>query len=150
MLKLSEESPRLLIDEKLFKEVITNLAQNSLAAINERFPLDAVEPECESCREFNSGEIVIETFVKNEKYILTIADNGNGMDEKTLSRIFEPYYTTKANGTGLGLTMVYKIIKEFRGDINVDSVKGHGTVFTISIPIPQSGTPLLSNGREGA
>jgi signal transduction histidine kinase len=67
------------------------------------------------------------------------------MDEKTASKIFEPYYTTKATGTGLGLTMVYKIVKEFKGDIDVKSVKNHGTVFTISFPVPQKETMLLEN-----
>ena len=76
---------------------------------------------------------------------LTFADNGSGMDSDTSSHIFEPYYTTKANGTGLGLTTVYKIIKEFRGDIDVKSVLGHGTVFTIRLPVPQSDVKLLAS-----
>ena len=59
------------------------------------------------------------------------------------SKIFEPYYTTKADGTGLGLTTVYKIIKEFKGDINVQSELNKGTIFTISIPVPQKETKLL-------
>ena len=122
-----------MIDEKLFREVLMNLTQNAFGAIEERFASE------------QGGELHFESFIKNERYWLTIADNGCGMDEQTASRIFEPYYTTKASGTGLGLTTVYKIIKEFKGDINVQSVKGHGTVFTISIPLPQKRTLLLED-----
>ena len=87
--------------------------------------------------------LIINSFIKNDHYILTIADNGCGMDEATCSRIFEPYYTTKADGTGLGLTTVYKIVKEFRGEITVNSELDEGTVFTVQIPVPQKETMLL-------
>ncbi|MBQ5492195.1 MAG: PAS domain S-box protein [Treponema sp.] len=137
-LHLCKQGERLLIDEKLFREVLMNLTQNAFGAIQERFSSET------------GGELHIESFIKNERYWLTIADNGCGMDEQTASRIFEPYYTTKANGTGLGLTTVYKIIKEFKGDINVQSVKGHGTVFTISIPLPQKRTLLLEDATGGS
>ena len=83
------------------------------------------------------------TQVKSDSFILTVADNGCGMSEETASRIFEPYFTTKTTGTGLGLTMVYKIVKEFSGDIQVKSLLGEGTVFTISLPIPQLERRLL-------
>ncbi len=131
-LRLCKDSPRLFIDEKLFRELVINLAQNALAAMEERFS-------------DGSGRLLIESHVKDGKYVLNVADNGAGMDEKTASKIFEPYYTTKATGTGLGLTMVYKIVKEFKGDIDVKSVKGHGTVFTISLPVPQKETMLLED-----
>jgi signal transduction histidine kinase len=62
------------------------------------------------------------------------------MKNETVSKIFEPYFTTKANGTGLGMTMVYKIIKEFSGDIQVESQEGKGTVFTMQFPLQQDGT----------
>ena len=65
------------------------------------------------------------------------------MDAETCNHVFEPYYTTKSNGTGLGLTTVYKIIKEFRGDISVTSELNRGTVFTVSLPVPQKSTMLL-------
>ncbi|HAK68269.1 MAG TPA: two-component sensor histidine kinase [Treponema sp.] len=140
-LRLCKTSPRLLIDEKLFREVLINITQNALAAIASRFPSGAGSSG-------EDGELLIESEVKDERYILTIADNGCGMDEKTASHIFEPYYTTKASGTGLGLTTVYKIIKEFRGDIAVKSVENHGTIFTVSLPVPQKGTLLLPDNSN--
>ncbi|MDE5897678.1 MAG: two-component sensor histidine kinase, partial [Treponemataceae bacterium] len=69
-----------------------------------------------------------------------------GMSGEVVSRIFEPYFTTKATGTGLGMTMVYKIIKEFSGDIQVESKAGSGTTFTIVLPVPQTETKLISGG----
>ena len=57
----------------------------------------------------------------------------------TVNLTFEPYFTTKANGTGLGMTMVYKIVKEFSGDIQVESEEGKGTIFTMVFPLQQDG-----------
>jgi two-component system, sporulation sensor kinase E len=136
IIKLNADGVRLLIDEKLFREVIVNIAQNSIYAINEK------QKNADSSF---AGQFVIESKIKNEKYYISIADNGSGMDEKTLERIFEPYYTTKANGTGLGMTTVYKIIKEFNGDVNVKSFVGQGTIFTIQLPLPQTATKLLEH-----
>ena len=89
------------------------------------------------------GLVTVETSVIKDNFVVSISDNGIGMDSDTLGRIFEPYFTTKANGTGLGMTMSYKIIKEFGGDIQVKSEKGKGTVFLISLPVPQTETKLL-------
>lgn len=132
--KASESGTRILLDEKLFRDVIMNISQNALAALKSKF----------SGKE-NGGKFCISNTVRDNKFIITIADNGCGMSEESLSKIFEPYYTTKANGTGLGMTMVYKIIKEFSGEIIVDSKEGEGTAFTISFPIPQKDVKLLSS-----
>ena len=143
-LRLSKSNTRLLMDEKLFREVIVNIVQNALAAITQRFSSSAED----TTGGFSHGELIIESWVKDEHYFLSFADNGSGMDSETSSHIFEPYYTTKSNGTGLGLTTVYKIIKEFRGDIDVKSVLGHGTVFTITLPVPQSGVKLIASKKS--
>ncbi|MGN0728290.1 sensor histidine kinase [Treponema sp.] len=127
--RLQGNGVRLLIDDKLFREIFINIIQNAKSAV-----LSGKKPE---------GKIAVNSFLKDGQYIMTIADNGCGMDEATCSRIFEPYYTTKADGTGLGLTTVYKIVKEFRGDIAVNSELEKGTVFTIQIPAPQKNTMLL-------
>lgn len=131
-LDLMQGPPKLMLDDKLFRQVVLNLVQNAMAAL-------ASQEEVEE-----TGKILwLNSQVKSESFILTIADNGCGMDEKTAARVFEPYFTTKTTGTGLGLTMVYKIIKEFSGDIQVKSLLGEGTVFTISLPIPQLEQKLL-------
>ena len=139
-LDFTSENKRVLIDEKLFRQVIINIAQNALAAIKSKFPL---------CEEENPenldmpGMITFKTSIIKDNFVVSVADNGIGMDSDTVSRIFEPYFTTKANGTGLGMTMAYKIIKEFGGDIQVKSEKGKGSLFLISLPLPQTETKLL-------
>jgi signal transduction histidine kinase len=127
-----EISPRVMLDEKLFRQVILNLIKNSIAAIN-----------AEETKNTQAA-ISIASMLKNNRYILTLSDTGSGMDEKTLAHIFEPYFTTKIDGTGLGLTMVYKIIKEFFGDIYVTSKQGEGTSFVISLPVHQHRQKLIS------
>ena len=134
----SESGIRILLDEKLFRDVIMNISQNSLAALKSKYK------ESDTAGE-SGAKFCISNSVRENKYIITIADNGCGMSEESLSKIFEPYYTTKANGTGLGMTMVYKIIKEFSGEIIVDSEEGKGTAFTITFPIPQKDVKLLSS-----
>ena len=136
--KPSESGKRILLDEKLFRDVVMNISQNSLAALKSKYNGDA-EAGAKFC---------ISNSVRENKFIITIADNGCCMSEESLSKIFEPYYTTKANGTGLGMTMVYKIIKEFSGEIIVDSKEGEGTAFTITFPIPQKDTKLLSSDNR--
>ena len=144
-LRMPEKSIRLLIDEKLFREVIINIAQNAFAAIKERYTeCSEISESCRSC----PGKIDFIAAVKGDNYVISIADNGSGIDEKDIPRIFEPYYTTKANGTGLGMTMAYKIIKEFNGDIQVESHKNEGTKISILIPIPQTDRKLLGDTSE--
>lgn len=137
---LCNDETRLMIDEKLFRDVINNIVQNSIAAIKERSAdLDM------AVASGYKGKFNMNSMIKDDHYVLVISDNGIGMSEKTVSHIFEPYYTTKPNGTGLGMTMVYKIIKEFSGDIAVSSTRGKGSQFTITLPIPQTKTCLLAH-----
>jgi signal transduction histidine kinase/CheY-like chemotaxis protein len=69
------------------------------------------------------------------RYIrLTIADSGEGISPEVLPRIFDPYFSTKATGSGLGLATVYSIVKKHQGDIEVSSAPGHGTTFTAWLP----------------
>ncbi len=69
-------------------------------------------------------------------WILRVGDTGVGMDKETLKKIYDPFFTTKKEGSGLGLTMVYNIIKQHRGFIDVFSEPGNGTTFFIFIPSP--------------
>lgn len=141
-LKLSGGDVRILIDQKLFREVIVNLATNSVQAIESR-----LEENVDLTKKY-SGEISLSTKIIEDKYVITFSDNGCGMNDETATRIFEPYYTTKANGTGLGMAMSYKIIKEFSGDIQVESKKGEGSIFTITLPVPQKDKRLLTFKNE--
>jgi two-component system sensor histidine kinase PilS (NtrC family) len=68
---------------------------------------------------------------------IIVADTGKGMDGDEMSRVFEPFFTTKSGGTGLGLATVYRIMEAHGGRIMVDSTRGVGTKFTLSLPITQ-------------
>ena len=71
---------------------------------------------------------------------ITVADNGCGMDEKTRSKIFEPFFSTKQNegGTGLGLYVCRRLVRDLGGKVQVESEPGRGSVFTITLPQPPS------------
>jgi PAS domain S-box-containing protein len=83
------------------------------------------------------GEIKIKTLANNGHVEIMISDTGSGIPKENLSKIFDPFFTTKkvGKGTGLGLNVVYNIIKKHHGEINVTSSVGKGTTFTIRIPV---------------
>lgn len=116
----STSLPRLEFDENLLKQVLLNLIKNAMNAMEQ------------------GGRLTLFARPDGNQVLISVQDTGIGMDDEMLQKIFEPYFTNKATGTGLGLTVVYKIMKEHRGDITVESKLGEGTVFTLSFPIPKS------------
>ncbi len=82
------------------------------------------------------GEIILTTHERNDGIEIRIKDNGNGIPEEYLPRIFEPFFSTKLHkgGTGLGLSICYEIVKGFGGNISVESKPEKGTTFIISLP----------------
>ncbi len=84
-------------------------------------------------------DLYIKTFQREEHIYIQIRDTGCGIPESELNKIFEPFYTTKevGKGTGLGLSVSYGIIRNFKGDITVESKVGEGSTFTIKLPIRQ-------------
>jgi len=87
--------------------------------------LEAMEP--------GKGILELRTASKEDKCIVTIIDNGPGIDPEAQLKLFEPYYTTKSKGTGLGLTNTQNIILNHNGHIALDSAKGKGATFTITL-----------------
>lgn len=88
--------------------------------------------------ESGTGEITLTTRMEGaDRVAVEIADNGKGIPPEIMSKIFDPFFTTKAvgKGTGLGLSISYKIIEQHGGSINVDSIVGKGTRFTIVLPL---------------
>lgn len=131
--EFSSSLPRLEFDENLLKQVLLNLIKNAMNAMEQ------------------GGRLILQARPDGNHVLISVQDTGTGMDEETLQKIFEPYYTKKATGTGLGLTVVYKIMKEHRGDIAVTSKPGEGTTFTLSFPIPKSERLSLSEPeKEGS
>lgn len=100
--------------------VITNLVKNSIQAIKQK-------------QEKNPA-IVVRVFTKDENVILEVIDNGIGITDENSTRIFEPKFTTKNSGMGLGLAMVKNIVETYNGSIDFSSVAGKGTTFTVHIP----------------
>ncbi|MGN8771401.1 ATP-binding protein [Paenibacillus barengoltzii] len=121
---LHEPSEELLvsIDVKQIKQVLLNIIKNAMDAIAE------VGGD-------HQGVIDIRAEKEGKSVCISIQDNGGGMDKGLLSRLFDPFFTTKEKGTGLGLSVSYRIIRNHRGNISVDSLKGAGTIFTISLPL---------------
>lgn len=120
----TEQSPSYIsVDVKQIKQVILNLIKNALDAIDEKKD------------DHTTGMIEI-GLKQDEKHVnIMISDNGGGMDQNTLNHLFNPFFTTKEGGTGLGLSVSYRIIKNHGGSIAVESEVGAGTEFVITLPI---------------
>jgi signal transduction histidine kinase len=86
-----------------------------------------------------TGKIRIKTWQENNNVFLAISDTGCGIDPENISKIFDPFFTTKevGKGTGLGMNIAYNIIQQHGGSIAVESEKGNGTTFTVSLPVPE-------------
>ena len=80
------------------------------------------------------GRIGIEVSCKDNAVTVHFDDEGQGIPEDNLEKIWDPFFTTKDSGTGLGLAMTHKIIEEHGGDIQVESAVGQGTTFTLTLP----------------
>lgn len=120
--KFANFLPKLELDANYLKQAFLNIVKNAI---------DAMKDSKEKRLSFS-------TKLDGDFVAITISDTGCGIDNMKLSKIFEPYFTTKDSGTGLGLTVVYKVVKEHRGDISVASTIDKGTVFTILLPVPSS------------
>ena len=80
-------------------------------------------------------KIVLTTFNTNTEFKLSVSDNGSGIQDQVLARIFEPYMTTKTKGTGLGLPIVKKIVEEHGGRITIENQSSGGTQVNITLPL---------------
>jgi len=80
------------------------------------------------------GKLAVEIFPDNNGAVFAVTDTGTGMDKDTLEHIFEPFYSTKGDGTGLGLSVTYGIVKGHGGEIRVESEIGKGSRFTVWLP----------------
>jgi len=117
------EDLKVFVDSEKLKQVFLNLIFNAIQALG------------------NGGQITIRAFKEEDSPWVTfeVQDNGTGMPDETAARVFEPFFTTRQRGTGLGLAIVKKIVDLHGGKIEVSSIPGKGTNFTIYLPGKQEG-----------
>jgi len=107
----------LLGEEHLLRQIFWNLSRNALQAMP------------------NGGELTISAVHENGRVLLRFSDEGIGMSEDVRRQAFEPFMTTRTDGTGLGLAVVYAAVAEHRGSVSIDSAPGSGTTVTVELPI---------------
>jgi signal transduction histidine kinase len=126
----SPHIPSFLLDHNQIKQALLNIFKNSIEAMP------------------RGGNIYVSTFLRGDRIEVVIKDEGIGIAENNLYRIFEPYFTTKAEGSGLGLMITYRIIKAHGGDIKFKSKLDEGTEITIILPLKRGRVPLPAHFRR--
>ena len=103
-------------DTSLLEQVMINLLVNAIEAVK-----DKPEPR-----------IILTAYVAtNRKTVIKVSDNGNGMPEELIDKIFIPFFSTKKSGSGIGLSLCKQIMMLHKGNIQVQSIEGEGTVFSL-------------------
>jgi PAS domain S-box-containing protein len=130
-LDLAEGMPQAEIDGGQFQQVFYNLLRNAYQALPA-----------------NNGRIAIRSRFNDYEYVVTIDDNGSGISPEHMGAIFEPYRTTKSSGSGLGLLIVRRIIREHGGEIALESEENRGTRVIIHLPRAERTVRLLGAPEE--
>lgn len=115
---LASNLPPVRLDRLLWRQALLNLSRNAMQAMP------------------GGGVLELQTALHGDAVTLDIIDNGQGMSSETQARMFDTFFSTKADGSGLGLPTVRKIVEAHGGTIRCESDVGRGTRFTISMPIP--------------
>jgi PAS domain S-box-containing protein len=123
--KLGRQLPLAPIDATQLQQMLVNLVKNAMQAMTK------------------GGTLTLATGESSEGVWLSVADTGCGIADEQLKRIFEPFYTTKKKGTGLGLMIVQRVVRAHNGRIELDSRAGQGTVFRIWLPLHEPKPRLL-------
>lgn len=123
--RLAERLPAAPIDATQIQQVLVNLIKNAMHAMT------------------RGGTLTIQTGQSPEQVWVSVSDTGGGIPQEQINRIFEPFYTTKKKGTGLGLMIVQRIVRAHDGRIELDSNVGHGTTFKIWLPLHERKPRLL-------
>lgn len=118
--ELAGALPEVVLDGNHLSQVFVNLTLNAIDAMPE------------------GGTLTVRSMVKGDDVIVEFEDTGMGIPKEDLPKIFDPFYTTKEKGTGLGLAVSYNIIKKMNGTLTVESEAGRGTIFRIAIPYKET------------
>jgi len=121
-LEIDDDLPTVEIDPSHFEQVLLNLVTNASEAVDGRGDI-WIRVGTEGAGEVGPPDVILE-----------VRDNGKGMAAETRNRVFEPFYTTRSEGTGLGLSTVHGIVTQEGGEITVESTEGKGTTFRIRLP----------------
>lgn len=124
-------NPLVSVDDKQLENALLNIIINAM---------DALHEFCESTPKItvsvSKGFLLKDSLLDNKDYaLIDISDNGAGMSPVTLSRVMEPYFTTKTNGTGLGMANAHGLVNETNGEINISSIPQQGTSVKIYLPV---------------
>jgi PAS domain S-box-containing protein len=119
VIKIMDRLPQLKIDPDEMKKALLNIMLNGVQAMPE------------------GGKLQVQSYIDDSKgtVVIRITDSGVGISKENLSTIFQPYFSTKEKGTGIGLSIAYRIISDHKGKIEVESEVGKGTTFIITLPI---------------
>jgi len=128
--ELAGELPHILLDRSQLKQAFYNVIKNALQAMR------------------SGGILRVRTEADETFVMVSFIDSGSGIAPEEIGQLFEPYFTTKKAGTGLGLMIVQRIVREHGGTIEIESDKGRGTTFRIKFPIHEKRTRLLEAPRE--
>jgi two-component system nitrogen regulation sensor histidine kinase GlnL len=123
--------PPILADEERLTQLFLNLLKNAVEAIDEDGVIKISSRVVADYSMTQKGER------RARMVAVDVADDGPGMPKELMEQLFTPFFTTKTKGTGLGLAICQKIVSEHRGMLKVESETGHGTVFTVMIPLIQ-------------
>ncbi len=126
--------PRVLVDRTLILRALANIVENALHAMP------------------GAGELSVVASADLDTVVMTVRDTGVGMDDEALARVFEPYFSTKSSGTGLGLPIARRNVELSGGTIEVESRKGQGTTVRVRLPVARQRPgpePRVRQANEG-
>jgi signal transduction histidine kinase len=129
--ELAKKLPDAPLDAGQLQQVLVNLIKNAMQAMT------------------RGGTLKLQTGQGTEGVWVSVTDTGGGIPEEQINRIFEPFYTTKKKGTGLGLMIVQRIVRAHGGRIELESNVGRGTSFRVWLPRHERATRLLEGGKTG-
>ena len=130
--ELRSDLPMLELDRDQMKQAFYNVIKNSFEAMKRR------------------GILRIRTDRDDTHVIVSFTDTGGGIPAESLSRVFEPYFTTKTSGSGLGLLIVRRIVREHGGEMSIESTEGKGLILTIRLPYIDKRVRMLEAGTRAA
>jgi signal transduction histidine kinase len=125
--QLAADVPAVLLDAAQMKQVFYNLLKNAI---------QAMAP---------GGILQVSTYAASGGVVIAFRDNGGGIPPERMSQLFEPYHSTKSGGTGLGLFIVRRIVREHGGDLEIESEPGRGTEVRVRLPFPGGRVKLLES-----